>query len=213
MHYSTLCTIAALLCSIGTMNAAVFGFGTDPFAGSTALITPGRQIVGGEPSISFSIPSDQFAFDLNVFAVANQVSLANDLASNLPASGANIIVLRTFDNDSDPLTPFGAGNAANLIANQVTSPGPGFFIYFNSGLDLARLVYSTDLDDSTADLKILARMTNLSGQGGRDAFPTFTEANFAMVPEPSSIVLTTTAGVFVAACAFRRRRARGCGEE
>ena len=34
--------------------------------------------------------------------------------------------------------------------------GPGFFIYFNSGLDLPRLVYSTDLSDNTADLKVLA---------------------------------------------------------
>ena len=120
------------------------------------------------------------------------------IAGNLPASGLNVIVLQTFDNDNDPVTPFGAGNAANLIAAQVISPGAGFFIYFNSGLDLARLVFSTDLDDPTADLRILARMTNLAGQPGRDAIPTFSAANFAVnqVPEPASLPLILAAGAF-----------------
>lgn len=208
MRHSTLYAMAALLSFSAGLNAAVITFDSDPFAGSTALTTPGRQVVGGEPSITFSIPSDVFAFALNVFGV-NQTLLANGLVGNLPASGVNTIVLRTFDNDGNPATPFGAGNAADLIASQLTAPGAGFFIYFNSGLDLARLVYSTDLNDNTADLKILARMTNLSGQGGKDAFPTFTQANFTMVPEPSSFVLMTAAGAFWAGgWAFRRRRSR-----
>ena len=91
-------------------------------------------------------------------------------------SDVNVIVLKTFDNDNDPVTPFGAGNAASLIANQVTSSGPDFFIYFNQGLDLPRLVYSTDLDTNTADLRILTRMTNLAGNPGTLAG--FTSANF-----------------------------------
>ena len=110
---------------------------------------------------------------------------------SLPTSGVNIIVLQTFDNDGNPATPFGAGNAANLIADQITSPGAGFFIYFNSGLDLPRLVYSTDLNDNTADLKVLFRMTNLTGQAGRDPIPTFPASNFEIttVPEPATILL------------------------
>jgi len=121
----------------------------------------------------------------------------------------NAIVLQTFDNDANPMTPFGAGNAASLIAGQITSSDPGFFIYFNSGLNLARLVFSTDLGDSTADLKILARMTNLTGQAGRDAIPTFTASNFAAVPEPSSFLLIAAAGTFCA-CGYTRRRKRDC---
>ena len=46
-----------------TASAAVFTFDTDPFASSDALTTPGRQIVGGEPFISFSLASDVFAFE------------------------------------------------------------------------------------------------------------------------------------------------------
>ena len=113
----------------------------------------------------------------------------------LPAGGVNVVVLQSFDNDNNPLTPFGAGNAANLIANQIMTSGPGFFVYFNQALDLPRLVYSTDLSSNTSDLKVLARMLNLPGQTGRDAMPDFTSANFVIttnaspVPKPSTFFM------------------------
>ena len=47
-----------------------------------------------------------------------------------------MIVLETFDDDANAATAFAAGNAANLIAARLTTPGPGFFIYFNSALNL-----------------------------------------------------------------------------
>jgi hypothetical protein len=184
-------------------NAATFKFDTDPFAGSTALTTPGRQIVGGESFIDFSIATDVFAFDPTVFGTGNQVLFANDVAGNLPTTGVNMIVLQTTDNDGNPATPFGAGNAANLIADQITTSGPGFFVYFNSGLDLPRLVFSTDLSDNTADLKVLARMTNLSGQSA--VLPTFTSSNFATIPEPSSEVLLAASGAIWGFGGARRR--------
>ena len=199
---------AALLTVSATANAATFSFLTDPFAGSTALTTPGRQIVGGEDFISFSIATDVFALDRNVFGVGNQVLFANDVVGNLPGTDVNVIVLQTLDNDNDPATPFAAGTAANLIADQITQSGPGFFIYFNQGLDLPRLVYSTDLSDNTADLKILFRMLNLSGQDGRDALPTFTAANFALVPEPSSYLLMMVGVLLAGGYTLRRGRAR-----
>jgi hypothetical protein len=188
---SILSTVLILAGAVSIANATTFRFDTDPFAGSDALTTPGRQVVGGETSINFNIASDIFSLESTVFNAVNQVLFANNVVGSLPTSGVNIVVLQTFDNDNDPTTPFGAGNAANLIAARITSPGAGFFIYFNSGLDLPRLVYSTDLDDNTADLKILFRMTNLSGQSGRDAIPTFTESNFEIttVPVPSTMLL------------------------
>jgi hypothetical protein len=202
---------AVLLLTFSAPAAATsFKFDTFPFAGSLALTTPGRQIVAGETFINFSIAADVFSLEAAVFGVTSPIVLANDLASNLPISGLNVVVLRSFDNDANPATPFGAGNAADLIAAQITTSGPGFFIYFNSGLDLARLVYSTDLNDNTADLRILFRLTNLAGQAGRDAIPTFTAANFEVtqtVPEPSTAVMLTTAGALLAA-RFARRRAR-----
>ena len=186
-----LCLLAVAALLSATAHAAVFSFNTDPFAGSTALTTPGRQVVGGEDFITFSTANDMFSFNPAVFAIGNSLQFASGLAANLPASGVNVIALLSFDDDANAATGFGAGNAANLIATQTTSPGAGFFIYFNSGLDLARLVYSTDLNDNTADLKIVARMTNLSGQAGRTAMSTFSAANFQVnnVPDSGSALM------------------------
>ena len=114
----------------------------------------------------------------------------------------------SFDDDANPLTPFAAGNAATLIANQVTTPGAGFFIYFNQGLDLPRLVFSTDLSDSSADLKILARMLNLNGQSGRDAMATFAADNFEIaVPEPSTLSMIGVGVIGLCRRGLRRKHA------
>ena len=203
---------ALLFAAATPVSAATIEFLTDPFEGSTAPTDPGRQVVGNEAFIVFDIATDVFVFDPIAFGLS-EISFANDVVGNLPATGINTVVLQTFDNDGDPATAFNAGIAANLIAAQFTSPGPGFFIYFNSGLDLARLVYSTDLSDNTADLKVLARMTNLAGQSGRDAFPTFTADNFDVnpvaVPEPASLSLMTVAGILSAYRARRNRRRSG----
>ena len=176
--------IAVLFLTLNTTaDAATISFSSDPFAGSTALTTPGRQVVGGELFTAFDIGADVFEFSTFVFGI-DQILFANDLAGNLPTSNVNVVVLQSLDNDGDPLTAFGAGNAANLIAAQITAPGPGFFIYFNSGLNLPRLVYSTDLSENTSDLKILARLTDFSGQPG--VLPTFTAENFSVTQMPGA---------------------------
>lgn len=183
-----------------TTVAATFVFDTDPFAGSTALTTPGRQIVGGEATINFDIATDVFVFDEAVFGIGD-LHFVNDVAANLPTSGVNMIVLQEFG------PPMAAGTAANLIAAQLTSPGAGFFIYFNTGLNLPRLVYSTDLDDPTSDLRVLARLENLAGQPG--ALPTFAEENFAIrqAPEPGTVALLVL-GLAALCCVQRRGVAR-----
>lgn len=188
-----------------------FTFNTDPFAGTTATTTPGRQVIGNEIFINFNIGLDVFAFVPAIFGAGNQVLFANNVAASLPTGGVNVVVLRSFDDDNNPATAFGAGNAANLIASQITTPGAGFFIYFNSGLDLPRLVFSTDLNDNTADLKILARLQNLGGQNGRDAMATFAAGNFTFaadtaVPEPTSLAMGACALALVFALRLRPRR-------
>jgi hypothetical protein len=212
MRLFTACIAVALFALCSTARANTFRFDTDPFAGTNVLNVPGRQIVGGEDFISFSPSSDVFSLESTVFGVGSTVNFLNVSASALPATGATIVVLQTFDNDANPLTPFGAGNAADLIADHVTTSGPGFFIYFNQSLDLPRLVYSTDLSDHNADLKILARMLNLTGAEGRNAIPTFTAANFAIttasnsVPEPSTLSIVVGLGLVGAGCLLRRKQ-------
>jgi PEP-CTERM motif len=183
-------TVAAF-CLSTTAQAVTITFDDDPFAGSTALETPGRQVVGNELFTSFDPLNDSFQFDQSIFGVS-ELSFANGEIGHIPAQGTNLAVLRTFDNDANAATPFGAGNAANLLADQITTPGAGFFVYFNSGLDLARLVFSTDLSDATSDLKVLARLTNFTGQAGRDAMANLSSANFAVqdatqVPTPGTL--------------------------
>lgn len=209
MRRFTLLIGVTLLALSATLSGATFTFDTDPFAGSTALTTPGRQVVVGEPFITFNIASDVFVINQDIFGVGSQELFVNGLIASVPTSGVNIIVLRSFDDDNNTATAFNAGSAANLIAAQITTPGPGFFIYFNQLLDLPRLVFSTDLNDNNADLKILARLTNLGGQQGRDAMANFTAANFDFaVPEPSTVGMMAAAGILWAGMALRRR-ARG----
>jgi hypothetical protein len=201
--------VAGVLFALGTTaSAATISFTTDPFEGSNARTTPGQQIVQNELFTTFDPATDALAFDPVVFGIEN-ILFANDAVQNLPPTGVNFIVLRTFDNDANPATGFGAGGAHNLIADQLTESTAGFFIYFNSGLDVARLVFSTDLSERNADLKVLARFTNLTGQQGRDAFSRFSDENAALtsVPEPTSLMLVSSAGLaWLGRIAARRRR-------
>jgi hypothetical protein len=198
-----ICTCLAIgLLALGPVaNAATIVFDSDPFAGTDVLDQPGRQIVGGlGPSIDFNIATDVFAFDPVIFGV-NQVLFANGLAADLPPSGINVAVLQ------DTGTPLLAGTAANRIADAIEEDGPGFFIYFNTNLDLPRLVYSTNLNDNTADLAVLARMVNLSGPGGFAQLPSFTAANFEAIPEPSTLSMML-ASALLCGLGARRWRAR-----
>ena len=205
-HLCRAALVAAGLAAATGASAATFVFNSDPFAGSAAPATPGRQIVGGEPSIVFDVTADQFVFDRAFFDVGGTVVFANDDVGSLASSGLNVIVLETFDNDGDPGSAFGAGAAANLLANQITADGAGFFVYFNSALNLPRLVYSTNLNEPDSDLKILARMTNLTGNMG--GLAGFTAANFAVtpaaIPEPATWAMML-AGFMAAGLALRSR--------
>jgi len=206
------CIGAALLALCPAAPARTFTFNTDPFAGTNVLNISGRQLIGGEDFLSFSIANDIFSMDSTVFGVGNAVHFVDSPTADLPTGGVNVVVLQDFDNDANPLTPFGAGNAADLIASKITQHGAGFFIYFNQSLDLPRLVYSTDLSSSNSDLKVLARMLNLNGPAGQNAIPTFTAANFEITaatntaPEPSSFLMMIGVGLIGACYALRRVR-------
>lgn len=196
MHRSRVCLLAIALVVSTTAHAAIIQIDsvTPDLAG--AIATPGRQIVGGAgggPVIPFDPATDVFVFNQALFGL-NQIDFVNADSSLLPTTGYNVAVVQD-------VAPLAAGVAATRIANQLTTPGPGFFVYFNSGLNLPRLVYSTDLSDPLADLAIIAQMPNLSGVTG-PGLAQFTAANFA-VPEPATWLLMSSA---VAALGWRRRR-------
>ena len=179
------------------MNAANLSFGSNPLPDPDP--TPAsREVVGGLGTpFTFEVLSDVLAIGLDAFGLS-QIVFESDTAANLPASGVNFVVLQEFG------PPMNAGAAQDLIGDAITDPGPGFFIYFNTMLGVPRLVFSRDLSDPDADLAILARFTNLT----QADMPTFTEANAAAIPEPSSFVLMSTPLLLVSFRALCRKRTR-----
>lgn len=201
--------LALLALAARPADAANTVFGADPFTGSTALQTPGRQVFAGlEQTLpSFNAASDTFTFDTAVFGINGPLGFVNALAAQLPAAGARVIVLQDSDNDNNAATPFAAGTAASLIAGQVATDGAGFFVYHNSVLGVNRLVFSTNLNDAGADLSVLARIASPTRLDSINALPSFEAQNFtAAVPEPSTYALM---GLGLAGLAFARRRRAG----
>ncbi len=102
------CIGAALLVLCPAAPATTFTFNTPPFAGTSVLNTPGRQLVGGEDFLPFSIANDIFSMDAAAFGVGASVNFVNSTTANLPTGGVTVVVLQGFDNDANPLTPFAA---------------------------------------------------------------------------------------------------------
>lgn len=169
----------------------------NPFDGAD-VSAAGRQIIANEDFVSdFSFANDAFQFnsrDFNLTGPVNFVSLnAAATGAAIPA-GTNVIVLRNADDDNNPATVFGAAAAATQVANLVTTDGAGFIVYANSALGVTRILYSTNLNDANADVKVVARLTDLTGQAAIDALASFTAANFAFDRPP---VFTSAAAVSV----------------
>lgn len=196
--------VLSLACASGA-HATVFRFDTDPFAGTAALATPGRQIIGNELFIQHFSFSDTIELDSHVFGTNAPLTIFNGLAQDIP-NNADLVVLRTLD--ADPATPgnqLNAGTAANLIAAEIHDSHPGFFIYFNSALDLPRLVFSTDLSSTTADLKVLARFVDQGGPTGPDNLARF-GPQIAGVPEAATWSLMITGFGFAGSVLRQARR-------
>ena len=144
--------------------------------------------------------------------MGSSVQFANGLVNALPTGGVNIVVLQNFDDDANPQTPFGAGNAANLIASRVTTHGSGLLYLLQPISRSAPAGVLDGPEQQRLGLEDLTRILNPSGPEGRNAIPTFTAANFdittstSAAPEPSSFLMMTGVGLLGLGYTLRRRR-------
>lgn len=205
LHHLALALLLAPLAASATDTS----FSTNPFAGSTANPDDGVRTIVSSQQLSlpvFNVHGDRFVFDTSAFALNGGLSFASGLSSSLPTSGANLIVIQ------DTSASFNAGQAANAIANALSTDGAGFFVYHNVLLGMNRLVYSTNLNLNTADLAVLARIETPFGGEALQALDGFNAGNFALttaVPEPASVALLL-AGLGVVAA--RRRMGQAAAD-
>lgn len=150
--------------------------------GEDAVVYTPTQLGSGPDQLSdWLTDEDRFLLDASGLGVTGDLAFVNALAADLPTGDVNVIVLQDSDDDNDPNTVFNARSAARLIGAQIQTPGPGFFVYFNSGLGVNRLVFSEDLADGEANFSVLAAINTISEQAAIDELPQFSAANFSFM--------------------------------
>ena len=172
------------------------------------------RIEQGQPTVNvaeFDTGSDRYNIFADTFGVVDSLVFQNVFAdSGNVIDGANVIVLQNSDNDSNAGTVFNARSAAGVIAGNTGADRAGFFVYFNSALNINRLVFSTNLNDSLALLTILAANLSPVGADAIAQLPTFSERNFEFseVPIPGALPLFL-AGLGLSGFAAARRSKEG----
>ena len=183
-----------------TLNGTAASETITGFAGADTITSgAGRDTIvydatslGSAPDtlVDFDVAQDRFLLNATDFNVTGPLRVQNALAANLVSNGSNVIVLRDSDNDANPATPFNARSAAQAIGTAITTDGAGFFVYFNSVLNLNRLVYSTNLNDGAAALTVLGAIGTTTGQAAITQLTQYGEANFAFGAVPAGAIAT-----------------------
>jgi Ca2+-binding RTX toxin-like protein len=157
------------------------GSGVDRFLYAGNLFANGPTTPAGNTGINilntpdviedFDIGHEQFLFkgkDVNI----NQLRFQKGKSSEIHHDG-NVIVL------TDPFAAAGAAAKAIKDNNNIKADA-GIFVYFNTTLQLSRVVYSKDLSDG-GDISVLANLKNQAGQTGINNLGAFSANNFALV--------------------------------
>ena len=166
----------------GRTGADIFAYAGDPFEGRD-VSAPEREIIADNQDFisDFDFAEDKYRFNATDFDVVGDVNFtavdANAEGASI-APGTNVVAVLNSNDANDPNAPFAAGTAANQIAELTTEDGAGFFAYFNSGLELNRVVYSTNLNDASADLNVISQQTDLTGARAINALNDFSADNF-----------------------------------
>jgi Ca2+-binding RTX toxin-like protein len=150
-----------------------------------------RQVVNAANTATNNVldfnDNDRFQFDahtlgLDHFAFANAARPDGTTDLSLIHGDDNVIVVGGFAN---------AGLAANAIATASDFHGAGVFVYFNTTLQVSRVVFSEDLGGNTAavdangnhvgtgDIDVLFALRNLSGAEGLAHQSLFQADNFS----------------------------------
>jgi Ca2+-binding RTX toxin-like protein len=147
----------------GGLGKDKFQFLTDPFAGGVA----GQNLNRPDVITDYEIGVDQFVFDKQKFGI-NEIKFINGDVNQI-SGDANVIVLQgAFAN---------AGLAAKAISdNNNLTGGKGIFSYYNSTLNISRVVHSTDLANNGA-FSVQGNLNNLTSAAFQAQF---TQADFGL---------------------------------
>lgn len=163
-------------------------------------------IVGGAPQTpvaSFDLTSDIFSIVAETFGVSAPLSFQNILASGGNVSdSANVIVVQ------NTASTFNARTAVQTIAANTGADRPGFFVYFNTGLSIDRLVFAANLNDPNSVLQILAAIQSPTGADALSRLSQFSAANFRFVETPLPAAAPLFLGALAAFGVTARRKGR-----
>ncbi len=174
-------------------NALRGGIGADRLtgeAGADSFVFADGE--GGDTITDFAIAEDRFGLDAASFGVAGEVAFQNvardgegtDAALVGVLEGQNVYVLQgTFEGN--------AGGAADALAEALAGgvdEGGGFFVYFNTNLNVNRLFFAEDLDNVDGGIQQLANLGDATDVADAlDDLADFSAENFSF--DTSDLVL------------------------
>jgi serralysin len=137
-----------------------FGFADAPFSGGTPTTAPNGIQVLNQPDVitDFEAGGDRLVFSRSQLGVNDLKFTSGNNLDSFGTADANLIVLTDFS------APNAASAAQGLANNASVTADAGLFVYFNSTLGFARVVYSQDLSDG-GPISVLGNLTNIKNVG------------------------------------------------
>jgi serralysin len=133
-----------------------FVFAENPFAGGALTTAPNGIQVLNQPDVltDFHSSEDQLVFSRDKLGI-NELKFTSGNNLDSFGSDANLIVLTDFSSPNAATAAQGLANNASITADE------GLFVYFNSTLGFARVVYSQDLSDG-GPISVVGNLTNIT---------------------------------------------------
>jgi serralysin len=157
----------------GGAGKDVFLFSEAPFAEGTPVTAANGISVLNKPDIltDFTVGEDTLSFDGSKLGIDKFEFVSgsiNDAFSSFNSNSNLIVLTDSFAN--------AAAAAKGLDNNAAVTADEGIFVYFNSTLGFARVVYSQDLSDG-GPISVLANLTNITNPAD---LANFTQQDFSL---------------------------------